>query len=125
MEAFKSLVAEWSRENQSFQRRYPNSKFISSLDSEEVEYLHSRIEEIPAILEMVQSGLSPVPEHAGIQLFRSEVHQALYTSVSGENPSNQKNPRNPVDSVTWAEANTFNNPGPRAVSQCRRPHGAQ
>ena len=36
-----------------------------------------------------------------------EVPQNLYEAVMGENPSRWKGPRNSVEMMTWAEANTF------------------
>ena len=107
MEAFKSLVADWFRATRSFFLKFPGSDFTSQIDDMEVVYLHSRIDEIPAIIDMVDADLLPVPGQSGVLLFRSEVHQALYTSVMGSNPSNLQNPQNPVDSVTWAEAMEF------------------
>ena len=107
MDTSKSLVADWLRETRNFIRQFPNSEFLAEINEDEVNYLHDRIEEIPSIVEMVYSDLVPVPGQAGIHLFNSEVHQALYTSVADDNPSNRKNPRNPVDSLTWMEAMAF------------------
>ncbi|MEX0325141.1 MAG: SUMF1/EgtB/PvdO family nonheme iron enzyme [Puniceicoccaceae bacterium] len=107
MESFMSAVADWFRETRSFLSRFPGSDLVSKVDDAEVGYLHSRIEEIPAILDMVDADLLPVPGQEGVLLFKSEVHQALYTSVMEENPSNLQNPQNPVDSVSWTEAVDF------------------
>ncbi|MEX0331990.1 MAG: SUMF1/EgtB/PvdO family nonheme iron enzyme [Puniceicoccaceae bacterium] len=107
METFRSAVADWFRETSSFLLRFPSSDLVSQINAPEVTYLHGRIEEIPAILDMVDADLVPVPGQEGVLLFRSEVHQALYTSVMEENPSNLQNPQNPVDSVNWTEAVDF------------------
>ena len=108
IESFDALVAEWLRETERFLRTYPQSAFTNRLQEAEVRFLHSRKSVIPPVLEMVSRNLVPVPGHSGIELYRTEVPQALYSSVVGENPSNSRNPQHPVDSVTWEEAREFN-----------------
>lgn len=107
VQRFQEQVAEWSRETTVFQRRYKLSRLLADLDLEEVEYLHAMRAEIPAILEMVYGNLLPVPGIPDLRLYRTEVPQALYESVTGMNPSSIKDPLNPVDSVTWEEAVAF------------------
>ena len=41
------------------------------------------------------------------QLAETEVTQALYELVMGDNPSSEQNPALPVDRVTWEEADSF------------------
>ncbi|MGC9452326.1 MAG: SUMF1/EgtB/PvdO family nonheme iron enzyme [Oceanipulchritudo sp.] len=105
---FKTTVAEWLRETQSFLQSYQKSRFRPQIDDAEVSYLHSRRDEIPGILEIVHSGLVPVPGHEGLEMYRTEVPQVLYTNVTGENPSNRRDPQYPVESITWSEAREFN-----------------
>lgn len=107
VESFKSVVAQWLRETQNFVRSYQKSEFIGNVDDAEVSYLHDRREDIPGILEMVYNGLGEVPGLAGIRMYRTEVPQLLYSSVTGENPANSKDPQHPVESVTWVEAAEF------------------
>ncbi len=101
----QKLIAEWSRESTVFLRRYKKSRL--QMDVEEVEYLQNHRNEIPSILEMVYNNLAPVPGGDDKHLYMTEVPQALYESVIGLNPSSQKDPVKPVDSVTWEEAQEF------------------
>jgi hypothetical protein len=108
MDTFRTAVADWLRESRSFIDRYPTSEFMQELQTAEVEYLNSRVEEIPSIIEMVYSNLIAVPGLPDTYMYGSEVHQALYSSITQENPSNVKSPGLPVESVTWFEARAFN-----------------
>ncbi len=43
----------------------------------------------------------------GLQVAKYEVTQAQYEAVTGENPSEFRDPDKPVDSVSWDDAETF------------------
>jgi formylglycine-generating enzyme required for sulfatase activity len=42
-----------------------------------------------------------------VRIFRTEIPQGLYASVMGVNPSSTRREANPVESVTYAEAEAF------------------
>jgi len=56
---------------------------------------------------LLEKNLLPVPTLAGLRLYRSEVSQALYAAVMGNNPSAQVRESNPVDSVAYEDAAKF------------------
>ncbi len=107
VETFQTLISEWSRESTVFVRRYKKSRLLVEVELEEVEFLQKLRSEIPSILEMVYNNLAPVSVGDNQLLYKTEVPQALYESVIGLNPSSQKDPIKPVDSVTWEEAQNF------------------
>lgn len=107
METFKNSVSEWLRATQSFLRSYPQSLFADEIDEREVRFLHDMREEIPTLLETIYANLVAIPGHGGFFLYRTEVPQVLFSRVTGRNPSVNKAPQLPVDSVTWEEAVEF------------------
>lgn len=104
---FKNAVSEWLRATRDFQRAYPGSRFAQEINDAEVTFLHVKREEIPTILETLYANLVPVPGQGRMHLYRTEIPQALYTRITGENPSSSKDPQLPVESVTWREAKDF------------------
>jgi hypothetical protein len=107
MEPFKNQVSEWLRAMQSFKNNYPNSEYAKTLNDAEVIFLHKNREDIPGILETVYGNLVAVPGHDGQRLYRTELPQSLFSQITGDNPSINKAPQLPVDSVTWEEAVGF------------------
>jgi tetratricopeptide (TPR) repeat protein len=107
LDQFNGVVSDWFRETQSMGGKFQRSKHLSELDAEEVTYLHQNRSEIAAIMELVYASILPVPDHAGLMGFRTEVSQALFESVMGTNPSSSASQLGPVESVTWEEARLF------------------
>lgn len=104
---FSRNISEWFRAVDRFRISFPRSDFIDSLQPDEVEYLQANRTSIPLISNAVHNKLQPVPGHRKRYLFSSEVSQNLYRNVMGENPSQNRGPQLPVDSVTWLEAREF------------------
>jgi formylglycine-generating enzyme required for sulfatase activity len=48
----------------------------------------------------------------GFLMDHQEITQEVYKSVTGKNPSRRKNPKNPVEQVTWSAAVKFCMHGP-------------
>lgn len=85
-----------------------NAGVFQSEDPErqELEYLAANGAVIRGVLGSVDANLKPVPA-AGVRFYRTEVPQGLYASVTGANPSSTRREANPVESVTYAEAEAF------------------
>jgi tetratricopeptide (TPR) repeat protein len=56
---------------------------------------------------LLEKNLLSIPALSGVRLYRTEVSQALYAAVVGNNPSAQVRETNPVDSVSYDEAEKF------------------
>jgi len=106
LEPFTNAVSEWLRAAEQFQRDYPRSKYLDQIHIEEVRYLHRQREALPSLIDTVYTNLIPLGD-SGTAMYRTEVPQFLYQSATGNNPSNNRGPLLPVESVTWAEANRF------------------
>ncbi len=75
-------------------------------DRKELEYLGANGAVIRSLLGTVDQNLRPVPTKS-VRMFRTEITQGLYASVMGANPSSTRREANPVESVTYAEAEAF------------------
>lgn len=76
------------------------------LERKELEYLFANAAAVRAVLATADQNLRPVPSTT-VRMYRTEVPQALYASVMGANPSSVRREANPVESVTYAEAEAF------------------
>lgn len=72
----------------------------------ELEYLAGNAAVIRSLLDGVDRNLLPIPGMKA-RLYRTEIPQGLYASVMGSNPSSVRREANPVESVTYAEAEAF------------------
>jgi len=77
-------------------------------DSErrELEYLAGNAAVIRGLLDGVDRNLLPIPGMK-VRLYRTEIPQGIYASVMGSNPSSVRREANPVESVTYADAESF------------------
>jgi len=70
-----------------------------------------------------QGSIDTKPAHAvkvdGFLMDRYEMTQEVYERVIGTNPSRRKNPKNPVEQVTWSAAAKFCNA--RSLQEGRKP----
>ena len=107
MKVFQARLADWYRETRLFQRRFPRSSQLDKTDLDELELLYQLRTEVPVILEMVDGNLVKLPGEPSYYMYKAEVSQALYESVTGSNPSSPRNPQLPANSVTWKEAGEF------------------
>lgn len=103
----RNRISEWYRAVRAFRGAFPESAYLGRLRQNEVALLFEKRDTLPMLLDSVYRHLLPVPGHRGQLLYRSEVPQSLYEEVMGENPSQNVNPRRPVDSVAWTEARSF------------------
>jgi hypothetical protein len=75
-------------------------------ERKELEYLAANAAVIRGVLPGIDQNLRPVPT-TPVRIFRTEIPQGLYASVMGVNPSSTRREANPVESVTYAEAEAF------------------
>lgn len=75
-------------------------------ERKELEYLAANGAVIRGVLERVDQNLRPVPGSSA-RIHRTEIPQGLYASVMGANPSSLRREANPVESVTYADAEAF------------------
>ena len=81
--------------------------FLSESDErKELEYLSANAAVLRSLLSNIDQNLKPVPMTA-VRMFRTEITQGLYASVMGSNPSSTRREANPVESVTYADAEAF------------------
>ncbi len=75
-------------------------------ERKELEYLAVNGAVIRPILANIDANLRPVPGRS-VRLYKTEIPQGLYAAVTGSNPSSSRREANPVESVTYAEAEAF------------------
>lgn len=75
-------------------------------ERQELEYLAINGAVIRGVLASVDANLKPVPG-SSVRMYRTEIPQGLFASVMGANPSSTRREANPVESVTYAEAEAF------------------
>ena len=79
---------------------------VDDAERKELEYLAANGAVIRGVLGRIDQDLRPVPAMA-IRIYRTEIPQGLYASVMGSNPSSVRREANPVESVTYADAEAF------------------
>lgn len=75
-------------------------------ERKELEYLAANGATLRSVLGTIDQALRPVPASAA-RVYRTEIPQGLYAAVMGSNPSSSRREANPVESVTYAEAEEF------------------
>lgn len=75
-------------------------------ERKELEYLAINAAVVRSTLGNIDQNLRPVPA-TSVRIYRTEIPQGLYASVMGANPSSSRREANPVESVTYAEAEAF------------------
>ncbi len=79
---------------------------LESAERSEVEYLALNAAVVRSVLATIDQNLRPIPGLA-VRFHRTEIPQGLYAAVMGANPSAARREANPVESVTYAEAEAF------------------
>jgi hypothetical protein len=75
-------------------------------ERKELEYLAVNGAAVRSVLAGIEQNLRPIPG-SSVRIYRTEIPQGLYASVMGANPSSTRREANPVESVTYAEAEAF------------------
>jgi formylglycine-generating enzyme required for sulfatase activity len=71
-----------------------------------LEYLAVNPAAVRSVLSNIDQNLRPVPA-LSVRIYRTEIPQGLFASVMGSNPSSTRREANPVESVTYADAEAF------------------
>jgi hypothetical protein len=103
------IIAKLSRDIQYLQDAYPRSSLYDEQLELKVRYLNLIQNDLAFIQDRVYASLLPVPDVAVWKMSRTEVAQALYGFIMGDNPSRNLGDSLPVDSVSWLEAKDFCN----------------
>ncbi len=98
-------IQDLARKASIFANSYPNHDLVTPMVVEKVNYLAGLRNDIGFYQSRIYSQLHPVPGHKGTYMLKTEVPQALFTNLYFSNPSREQGETNPVDSVTWMEAN--------------------
>ena len=77
-----------------------------SAERQELEYLAVNGAVMRTVLANIDQNLRAVPG-VPVRFYKTEIPQGLYASVMGANPSSTRREANPVESVTYAEAEAF------------------
>ena len=75
-------------------------------ERKELEYLAINGAVVRSALGNIDQNLRPLPASSA-RIYRTEIPQGLYASVMGFNPSSSRREANPVESVTYDEAEAF------------------
>jgi hypothetical protein len=75
-------------------------------ERKELEYLAINGAVVRSALGNIDQNLRSVPA-GSVRIYRTEIPQGLYASVMGANPSSTRREANPVESITYAEAEAF------------------
>ncbi len=102
-----SQVPALFRDIQGVREKYPRSELLSEALLLKARYLNSMREDFAAIQDSVYARLVDVPGHPGRQMHSTEVAQALYLRVMGNNPAAHRGADHPVETVTHREAAAF------------------
>ena len=86
---------------------FPKSAYNNRNLELKIKFLNYIKNDIVLIQDRVYARIVNVPNEPGIRMFDSEVSQAFYLTIMGFNPSRFESDKNPVESVSWEDANDF------------------
>ncbi len=92
---------------QRFRESFPRSELLSEDMLRKLQFLALVQDDLALFQERIYGQLLPIPEHDAWHMAKTEVPQALYTSIMLSNPSRNRGERQPVDSVNWHDAHEF------------------
>ncbi len=103
----KDKIVRISDAMQRVNEEFPRSSYNDQKLESKIKFLNFIRNDIILIQDRVYEGLINVPDEPGVQIYNSEVSQGFYLTLIGGNPSRFKNDQNPVESVSWEDANKF------------------
>ena len=92
---------------QRMDEEFPFSSYNDDSIKLKTKFLNLIRNDIELIQDRIYDNLISVPGEPGIRMLKTEVSQALYSTIVGYNPSRFVGDLKPVESVSWNEANTF------------------
>lgn len=107
MDEAEPLILQLAQAIEAFEKSFPLSSAVSEVLKSKVSYLSRKKADLATIRELVYGALITIPGKETVRMLQTEVPQSLYVLLIDENPSRNPANSNPVDSVSWIEAETF------------------
>ena len=101
------LISELVAALQQMETEFPLSPFNDKELKEKIDYLDQIQLSLEFVQDQIYDALLPIPGMKGVHMFRTEIPQDLYTTLVDKNPSRNREDKNPVDSISWTEAEVF------------------
>ncbi len=101
------VIAALRRDIKQMEEAFPRSSLNDEELQVKIRYLNLVQNDLGFIQDRVYGALLPIPDEDGWKMLKTEVPQALYSLIMGTNPSRNQGDLNPVDSVSWIEAESF------------------
>ena len=92
---------------QRMDEEFPFSSYNDDSIKLKIKFLNLIRNDIELVQDRIYDNLISVPGEPGIRMLKTEVSQALYSTIVGYNPSRFVGNLKPVESVSWNEANAF------------------
>jgi len=92
---------------QRMDEEFPLSSYNDDGLKLKVKFLNLIRNDIELVQDRIYENLISVPNEPGIRMLKTEVSQALYSTIAGYNPSRFVGELMPVESVNWNDANDF------------------
>lgn len=92
---------------QRMDEEFPFSSYNDDGLKSKINFLNFIRNDVELIQDRIYVNLITVPDEPGIRMLKTEVSQALYSTIIGYNPSRFVGDLMPVESVNWKEANHF------------------
>ena len=92
---------------QRMDKEFPFSSYNDDSLKLKIKFLNYVRNDIELVQDRIYDSLIPVPDEPGVRMLKTEVSQALYSTIVGYNPSRFVGDLKPVESVSWNEANSF------------------
>lgn len=101
------LISELSAALQQMETEFPLSPLNNQELKEKIDYLNQIQSNLAFVQDQIYDALLPIPGMKGVHMFRTEIPQDLYMMLVDKNPSRNREAKNPVDSISWTEAEVF------------------
>jgi len=108
-EVFKAAeqIPSLYRKAERFRENFPRSQAITDQQMLKLQFLNFIQQDMEALQERVYASLIPTIDFPEVHVARTEVPQALFEMLMAQNPSRERGPTLPVDSVSYREAEEF------------------